>query len=114
VDAKLRLDGVTERTVVAANPVPVTATVCVPVPSTTSRVALKAPAVVGSKLMVTVQVAPAARVAPLGQVVDAANELASAPENVAEVKLTAAEVPFVTVMTPVVALVVLTVVAGKA
>jgi hypothetical protein len=114
VDAKLRLDDETARIVVAANPVPVTATVCVPPPSKTFSVPLRAPVVVGRKLMVTVQAAPAASDPPSGQVVDSANELAPVPENETLVKLAAAEPVFVTVTTPVVALVVFTTVAGKA
>jgi hypothetical protein len=115
VDAKVSAAGDSETVKVeAAVPVPLTATVFVPAPVATLRVAERVPAVVGWKDKVTVQEAPAASILPRGQVVEAAKELAPVPEKVTVETVRAVVPPFFKVMRPVVALVVSTMVAGNA
>lgn len=80
-------DRVTAAVLVA---VPLTATVCVPAPSITFSFAVKEPATAGLNDIVTVQLAPAASVAPTGQVVVSENELALVPLKLTLAKLTAA------------------------
>jgi len=94
---------------VLATPVPLTATVWVPAPSTTLSVASNAPTAAGLNERVTAQLAPAANVEPTGQVVDAANELASVPVSLTEPIVTAAVPAFLRVTTPFVPLVVPTI-----
>jgi hypothetical protein len=94
---------------VLATPVPLTSTVWVPAPSTTLSVASNAPTAAGLNERVTAQLAPAANVEPTGQVVDAANELASVPVSLTEPIVTAAVPPFLRVTTPFVPLVVPTI-----
>ena len=82
----------------AATPVPVSFTVCgEPVAlSATERLAVRAPVTVGLNSTETVQLAPAARVAP--QVVgDFRNEVALVPVMVSDVKVTADVPVFFTV-----------------
>jgi hypothetical protein len=114
VDANARDVGDTLTVSAAATPVPESATVCVPAPSTTLSVPESEPAVAGVNDTVIVQVAAAARLPPVGQVVDSANELALVPVNDRPVKLIAVALVFFTVKVPLVVLVVLTVVEGNA
>ena len=82
----------------AATPVPVSFTVCgEPVAlSATERLAVRAPVTVGLNSTETVQLAPAARVAP--QVVaDFRNEVALVPVMVSDVRVTADVPVFFTV-----------------